>query len=426
MKQNTFALRGDILYSDAQKQLVVHKDSWLVCENGKVAGIFDALPGRYSGIPAHDHSGRLITPGFTDLHLHAPQYSFRGLGMDLELLDWLEQHTFPEEAKYIDLEYARKAYSLFVQALVRGGTTRASVFATVHLPATLLLMELLDSSGLVTYVGKVNQDRNSNPDLQEQSAEASLEATRHWLNEAQGRFSNTRPILTPRFVPSCSDPLLKGLGNIQRQTGLPVQSHLSENLAEIAWVKELCPKVETYADAYIHSGLFGGPGCPTIMAHCVHSLGQELAQLRHYGVWVAHCPISNHSLSSGVAPVRAFLQNGVRCGLGTDIAGGYDLSIFGVMAAAVNDSKLRWRLQDDSLAPLTPAEAFWLATRGGGSFFGRVGAFEPDYEFDALVLDDTNLPCPFSLTPAQRLERLIFLGGDTNVAEKYVAGKKIF
>lgn len=425
MNKHVYALKGDIVHSDKDGMIIVRNDQYLVCELGKVRGVYEALPAEYKDIPVEDKTGKLIIPGLVDLHLHAPQYAFRSLGMDLELLEWLESRAFKEEAKYADLDYARKAYSLFVMDLAKGATTRASIFATAHVPATLLLMDMLEDSGLITQVGKVNMDRNSAAELQEASAQASLEDTRRWLDACRGRYARTTPILTPRFTPSCSDELLEGLGHIQAQDKLGVQSHLSENLGEIQWVKELCPGVDTYADSYLRHGLLGGADCPTIMAHCVYTQGEELDLLKQQGVWVAHCPISNSCLSSGIAPVRSFMEKGVPVGLGTDIAGGYELSLFRVMASAIQDSKLRWRLEDSSQAPLTVQEVFYLATRGGGSYFGQVGAFDEGYEFDALVLDDRTLPCPFELTPLERLTRIIYLGSDANVMEKYVAGRRI-
>ena len=330
-----------------------------------------------------------------------------------------------QEARYADLDYARRAYTLFVDDLRRSSTTRAVLFGTLHVDATLTLMGLLEESGLITYVGKVNMDRNSPDCLREESAAASLAATRRWLEGCQG-LTRSRPILTPRFIPSCSDALMEGLRDLQRETGLPVQSHLSENQGEIAWVAELCPDSTGYGDAYARFGLFGGDGCPTIMAHCVWSDEAERARMKQNGVFVAHCPQSNVNLSSGIAPVRAFLDEGLSAGLSSDIAGGTQLSILRAMADAIQVSKLRWRLQDQSLSPITLPEAFYLATRGGGAFFGKVGAFDPGYEFDALVLDDAALPCPFDLSPVERLTRIVYLADDRAVTHKYVSGRKLF
>lgn len=421
---NSFVLKGDILWSRTPQDMTICENQYVVCEDGVCAGVFPTLPERFASLPVHDYTGKLIIPGLVDLHAHAPQYAFRSLGMDLELLDWLDTQTFPQEARYADLDYARRAYTLFVDDLRRSSTTRAVLFGTLHVDATLTLMGLLEDSGLITRVGKVNMDRNSPDCLREESAATSLAATRQWLDGCRD-FTRSRPILTPRFIPSCSDALMEGLRDLQRETGLPVQSHLSENQGEIAWVSELCPDSTGYGDAYDRFGLFGSDGCPTIMAHCVWSDEAERARMKQNGVFVAHCPQSNVNLSSGIAPVRAFLNEGLSVGLGSDIAGGVHLSMLRAIADTIQVSKLRWRLQDASLAPITLPEAFYLATRGGGAFFGKVGAFESGFEFDALVLDDAMLPCPFDLSPLERLTRVVYLADDRAVTHKYVSGRKL-
>lgn len=421
---NSFVLKGDILWNRTPQDITICENQYVVCENGVCAGVFPTLPERFASLPVHDYTGKLIIPGLVDLHAHAPQYAFRSLGMDLELLDWLDTQTFPQEARYADPDYARRAYTLFVDDLRRSSTTRAVLFGTLHVDATLTLMGLLEDSGLITRVGKVNMDRNSPDCLREESAAASLAATRQWLDGCRN-FTRSRPILTPRFIPSCSDALMEGLRDLQRETGLPVQSHLSENQGEIAWVSELCPDSTGYGDAYDRFGLFGGDSCPTIMAHCVWSDEAERARMKQNGVFVAHCPQSNVNLSSGIAPVRAFLNEGLSIGLGSDIAGGVHLSMLRAIADTIQVSKLRWRLQDASLAPITLPEAFYLATRGGGAFFGKVGAFESGFEFDALVLDDAMLPCPFDLSPLERLTRVVYLADDRAVTHKYVSGRKL-
>lgn len=426
MTKETFALKGTIIWSESLTKLSIHEKAYLICENGVCAGVFPELPEKFSGIPCRDVGNNIIIPGFTDLHLHAPQYSFRSIGMDLELLEWLDTLAFPEESKYADIEYAKKAYSIFVDDLKRSATTRASIFATLHVPATMLLMKLLDETGVHAFVGKVNMDRNGAPSLQEKDADTSAAATRQWVEETLTGFQNVKPILTPRFTPSCSDELMAQLGKIQKDYHLPVQSHLSENLGEISWVKELCPNTSFYGEAYDQFGLFGGEDCPTIMAHCVHCPEEEIELMKKRGVYIAHCSQSNSNLSSGIAPIRHYLDEGLHIGLGSDIAGGTSLSIFRAMSDAIQTSKLRWRLLDDSLKPLTVEEVFYMATAGGGSFFGKVGCFTPGYEFDAVILDDSALLHPQPLSPKQRLERLIYLSDDRHIKGKYVSGVKLF
>lgn len=420
-----FVLKGDICWSRDTQHLNTIKDGFLVCEGGIVTGVFKNLPEKYAGLPVEDYSGKLIVPGLTDLHIHAPQYVFRGMKMDLELLEWLNTSAFPEEAKYQDTEYARRAYRIFVDDLRKSGTTRCCMFATLHLPATKVLMELLEESGQISYVGKVNMDRNSPDYLCEESAEASAQATVQWLAETGKAFSRTKPILTPRFIPSCSDELMERLAAIQKEYNLPVQSHLSENHGEISWVQELVPESRFYGDAYDRVGLFGG-NVPTIMAHCVHSGEEETELMKKRGVYIAHCPQSNTNLMSGIAPVRTYLEKEIPMGLGSDVAGGAVLSIFRAMADAIQVSKLRAVLVDHNLKPLTMAEAFFLGTKGGGSFFGKVGSFDAGYECDALVLDEGKIPYPQELTIEERLERFIYLSGNDDILHKFVKGRRLF
>lgn len=424
MLTDTFALKGTICYSISPQELSVTPNSYLICSQGKCAGIFPVLPEKYRGIPCTDYKDDLIIPGLTDLHVHAPQYTFRASGMDLELLDWLNTYAFPQEARYENLEFARSAYSIFAEDMKKSPNTRACIFGTLHVPATELLMELMDKTGLKTMIGKVNMDRNGSPILQETSAEASAQATITWIEDTLNKFENTTPILTPRFTPACTDQLMAKLSQIQKKYHLPMQSHLSENFGEIEWVKELCPGTHFYGEAYHQFQLFGGD-CPTIMAHCVHSSEEELALMKKQGVYVAHCPQSNTNLSSGIAPARHYLEAGLHVGLGSDIAGGTSLSILRAMADAIQVSKLYWRLVDSSAKPLTLEEAFYLGTEGGGSFFGKVGSFREGYEFDAVILNSSTIPTPLSLSPKDRLERLVYLSDDRNITGKYVSGRKI-
>ena len=195
--------------------------------------------------------------------------------MDCELLEWLKTYTFPEEARYADIEYASVAYGQFAEGMKKSATTRAVVFGTVHREATLLLMDLLEASGIVSYVGKVNMDRDAPESLREPSADASAFDTFGFINAAAGRnYQNTMPILTPRFIPCCSSALLNELSEVRRTYDLPVQSHLSENPKEVELVKQLMPEAEFYGDGYDRFGLFGGQA-RTVMAHCVYSTDER-------------------------------------------------------------------------------------------------------------------------------------------------------
>ncbi len=419
-------IKGHFICTEKPSEFSVYPNHYLIAEDGIIEGLYDVLPEKYTGVPVHDYGDRMIMPGCVDLHVHAPQYSYRGLGMDMELLEWLETNTFPEESKMKDINYAKKSYSIFVENLRKSATTRACIFATVHREATLLLMDMLENAGLCTMTGKVNMDRNCPDYIREASADASAKETIQWVEDVLKRhYKNTYPILTPRFTPSCTDELMTKLKEIQTKYDLPLQSHLSENPGEIEWVRELCPTSEYYGDAYAMFGLFGND-CKTVMAHCVYSDEREIRRMKDNGVFIAHCPESNMNISSGIAPVRTYLEEGMHVGLGSDVAGGATENMFTAMAHAIQASKLRWRLADQSLKPLTAPEAFYMATKGGGAFFGKVGSFEPGYELDAVVLDDSRLKHPQELTLDKRFERLIYMADDREIHAKYVRGSQLF
>lgn len=423
---NSFVLKGDVAYSISKDKTAYTENAYLICIEGKSKGVFQKLPESYASLPLFDYTGKLIIPGLVDLHIHAPQFAYRGLGMDMELLDWLNTYAFPEESKYADLAYAEKAYEIFANAMKKSATTRACIFATLHRQATELLMRKLEGTGLCAYVGKVNMDRNSPDFYREASAKASMEETEQWIFETAGYFQNVRPILTPRFVPSCTDELMEALGALSRKYSLPVQSHLSENKGEIEWVRELAPDSPFYGAVYDQYGLFGEPQ-KTVMAHCVYSTDEEMERMKQRGIFVAHCPASNMNVASGIAPIRKYLDNGLKIGLGSDVAGGHTESLFTTMVETIQNAKLYWRVVNSGMKPLKFEEVFFLATKGGGEFFGKVGSFEEGYEFDALVFDDKTIAHPQPLTLPQRLERLVYLGGDRRCMEaKFIKGENVF
>lgn len=414
-------LRGDIIFTPNKDEFLVYQDSYLIIDRGKVVEIQKELGECYKDYPRKDYSGKLIIPSFVDLHLHAPQYPNIGLGMDKELLPWLETYTFPEEAKFKDLAYAEKVYRKFIENLWEVGTTRAVVFSSLHTESTKLLMDLFIESGLGAYVGKVNMDRNSPDDLIEDT-ERSIVETEELIIEYKNKSSLVKPIITPRFVPTCSEELMKGLGDLAVNYGIPVQSHLSENVSEVAWVQELHPKSNDYASVYNENNLFGQTN--TIMAHCIHNTEEEIQLMANNKVFAAHCPYSNLNLSSGIMPVRKFLDKKVPVGLGSDIAGGNCLDMGKVIIGAVQSSKIKWMETGGELDILTSSEAFFLGTKGGGSFFGKLGSFEEGYEFDALVIDDSSYDIkPLDLE--ERLQRYLYSIDGGKILARYVQGREI-
>ncbi len=415
--------KAHILFTKEKDRFEVFENGYIAVEDGCVIGVSNDLSELdCEGAEVTDFGNSLLIPAMNDMHVHAPQVHNQGVAMDLELLPWLQQYTFPEEMKFADTGYAERMYRRFVSDLRRFGTMRACVFATIHTESTRLLMRLFQEAGMGALVGKVAMNRNCPEGLSE-SVEDMVQGYEELIGDRFEEESDglVRPIVTPRFIPSCTPEMLRACGELAARYQLPVQSHLSENKDEIALVKELEPESTSYGDAYDRYGLFGQT--PTVMAHCVWSEGEELQLMKRRNVMVAHCPTSNFNVASGMAPIRQFLSEGLRVGLGSDISGGHDLSIFQTMVYAIQVSKMHYQ-QNHDRPFLTLSEAFWLATKSAGSFFGQVGSFEPGYEFDALVIDDSDLNHDnYSLL--QRLERYIYLGDDRQIEHRFCRGKAI-
>ncbi|MDU3337290.1 amidohydrolase family protein [Paraclostridium bifermentans] len=413
--------KGNILFTKIKDKFEIIENGFIIVKNGKILDLYKNLPSEYQNFEVIDFSDNLIIPGMNDLHCHASQFRNLGMAMDKELIPWLDNYTFPEEGKFKSIEYSDKVYKNFIKEVWRHGTTRIAVFATVHKDSSIRLMDLFKQSGLGALVGKVNMNINCTDDLLE-NTEKSISDTEYILENYYNADELVNPIITPRFIPSCNSELLKSLGDLAIKYNVPTQSHLSENLGEIDWVKQLQPESEFYGDAYNRFNLFGQT--KTLMAHCVYSCDKELELMKKNNVFAVHCPNSNLNLGSGIMPVRKFLDNDINIALGSDISGGHDLSIFKVMVNAIQCSKLLWVNSNKQVDFLTLSEAFYMATKGGGSFFGKVGSFEKNYDFDALVLDDSNLN-PESYSLIERLERFIYIGDDRNIIHRYVRGEEI-
>lgn len=419
------AYKGDILYTPTPDHFEVIEDGYvLVGDDGKVvatAGSLSALSVGGNEFTVVDRSGSLIIPGFNDLHIHAPQYPLAGLGFDYELLPWLEKYTFKAEAKYADIETADHWYRRFVTKLWQVGTLRFSAFATLHNEATLRLMQLCQESGLKPVIGKVNMDRNS-PEYLVEDTDTSLAGTEQLIQQSRQLTPDVGFIITPRFVPSVTPELMSGLGELAQRYGLPVQSHLDENRNEIAWVRELHPDIPTYTEVYEHYGLM--PDNRTIMAHCVWLTDRERTILKEHGVWLTHCAQSNMDLTSGIMPVRRNLDYGLKVSVASDVAGSHEPDMNRHIVMAIEASKAKtFEPGYEHDRPLRLPEAFHMATKVGGSFFGKVGSFEPGYDFDALVITEDE--SPLDLSPEERLERFIYTGDDRDITERYVSGRLI-
>ena len=267
--------RANILFTKEKSRFEVLERGYVAVEDGRVTGVDSDLSVLGAeGAEVVDFGDQLLIPAMNDMHVHAPQVHNQGVAMDLELLPWLQNYTFPEESKYADVAYAETMYRRFMHTQWLFGTMRSVVFGTMHTESTRKLMHLYQEAGMGALVGKVAMNRNCPPTLCE-DVDAAVEGNEQLISEFGDPEGLVRPIITPRFVPSCTPELLKACGELAKKYQLPVQSHLSENTSEIAWVAELEPDSESYGDAYNRYGLFGQT--PTIMAHCVWTAGKELA-----------------------------------------------------------------------------------------------------------------------------------------------------
>ena len=418
---NPVILHGTIVHTPTKDVFDCHPDSYLISEDGKVTGIFQELPEKYKNVPVLDYGNSLILPGLCDMHVHAPQFVYRGLGIDLQLMEWLDRYAFPTEARFADLSYARIYYEAFADALAKNGTTRAVIFGTLHAPATALLMEILEKKKIGAYVGKINMDTLS-PDYLCETPEQSLADTRKWIEDTKDQFRFVKPAVTPRFIPTCSTSVLEGLGKLAQEFDLPVHSHISEDLGEMSIVRDRYPQYDNDGDVYDHFGLLTSH---TVMAHFIYPTLHEMELIKERGVTIAHCPQSNGNVAAGIPPIRQMLDLGVKVGLGSDIAGGYSVSIFRAMSEAVYLSKLQWLRSEKKDSFLSVPESFYLGTKGGGQFFGKVGSFETGYELDAIVIDDRSLCVPADrLSTEERVERVIHLSDDRNIIARFVSGEQ--
>lgn len=345
-------------------------------------------------------------PGFIDTHLHAPQYPNVGIFGKSTLLDWLETYTFPLEASLSDPAKARTVYNRVIRKTLSHGTTCAAYYATKDVTTSNLLADLCLRAGQRALVGRVCMDQLSPDYYRDASAADSVASTREsiaYIQSIDPSGDIVRPIITPRFAPSCSAPLMRDLGKLAAETGLHVQTHISENEGEIDLVRELFPaeKIGAKGDTYTHVyDTFGLLTDKTILAHGVHLSEEEVEIIKARGSKVSHCPCSNSAITSGAARVRWLLERGVEVGLGTDMSGGYSPSVLEAarQAALVSrhvamgcspDPKKNKDGIDRERAKLTVEEVLYLATKGGAELVGmkgKVGGFEVGMEWDAQLI----------------------------------------
>jgi len=383
--------------------------------------------------------GSIFLPGFVDLHIHAPQYPQLGKALDVPLEVWLQRHTFPLEARYADVGFAGRIYAGLVGDLLDSGTTTAVYFATIHEAATRRLVDICLTKGQRATIGKVAMD---NPDecppwYRDDSAEAAIAATRALVDYVRTHPDNrglVEPVVTPRFVPSCTDPLLEGLGALARAYGCAVQTHCSESDWQHGYAFARHGMSDTEA-----LDRFGLLTRRTVLAHGNLLSPTDMDRIEVRGAGVAHCPLSNVYFSNAVFPLRAALAKGVRVGLGTDIAGGPSASILDACRMAVAASRL---LEDGVDAELSPDRrgrtrsridfglALHLATAGGADVLDlRVGRFEPGCHFDAVLVDPAAPGGTVRLyddldTLPDIVQKIVFTASRPNIATVWVGGRR--
>ncbi|KAJ5208076.1 hypothetical protein N7449_002455 [Penicillium cf. viridicatum] len=375
-------------------------------------------------VTANEAQNEFFFPGFIDTHIHAPQYPNAGLFGSSTLLDWLETYTFPVESRFgsppdpktghqtqTDPKetplLAQQIYDQVISRTLSHGTTCASYYATNHVPATNALSSLCKTRGQRAFIGRACMD---NPDFcvdyyRDFSADDSILATRQTIEfihtlDPEGKL--VKPIVTPRFAPSCTRLALQSLGELAASYSPPlhIQTHISENINELALVKELFPEADSYAAVYDKYNLLTPR---TILAHAVHLSADERALIRTREAKISHCPASNSALGSGICPVRTLLDEGITVGLGTDVSGGYSPSILEAARQACLSSRLlgqsaAWQRDHpqgadgdgaDGREKLSVQESLYLATRGGAAVVNMgsdLGGFDMGMLWDVQLI----------------------------------------
>lgn len=413
-------IHADIVYSEDREHLAVHPDSYIAVEKGRVKGIWPVIPEEYRNVPVTDHGDGVLIPAFSDLHVHAPQYLNRGLEMDLLLEDWLDKCTFPMEARYADPEFARLAYDAFVDDMIANGTMHACVYGTIHSEATSYLIGRMDGKGMKGFVGKVNMDRSAQEDLLEKP-EDSIRETEALL-EKYSANRNTRPIITPRFAPTCTRELINGLGKLGRKYKVGMQTHLVESLWEEEQARLLFPECSCDTEIYEKAGLMDNG--PVIGGHFIFPSEDDIRIMQKYDSYAAHCPDATVSVTAGIMQTGALLDRGLRIGLGSDISAGHHIGVYTQAARAVQLSKLKNFYEPDGNRRISFPEAFWMATKQSRQLFGGTGSLEPGSAFDALIIDGLS-DAARKLTPAQVVERFCYIGTKENIKVRYLDGRQI-
>jgi guanine deaminase len=386
--------------------------------------------------------GSYLLPGFVDLHVHAPQYPQLGNALDVPLEVWLQKHTFPLEARYADLAFARRSYRLLVEDLIANGTTTALYFATIHQEATRALVDICLEAGQRALIGKVAMDNADEcPDFyRDASPDEAMRGTEDLIGYIASHPDNgearVKPAITPRFIPSCTDATLEGLGSLAKSCGCHVQTHCSESDWQHGYVLGRHGMSDT--DSLDRFGLLGRQ---TVLAHATFITARDMETIAARQSGVAHCPLSNVYFSDAVFPLLAAMEKGLHVGLGTDISGGPSGSMFDSMRSAVMVSRMlengidaaveRSERRARRAVRIDFRDAFYLATTGGGVALNLpVGHFSPGYQFDALVVDTTAKHGTIRLWDDldgadDVLQKIVYTASKPNIARVWIGGRQV-
>jgi guanine deaminase len=424
------AYRAALLRFDDQQRPVYDSDGLLVIGPGatgrqvvRAAGDHASLVDRFTGVAVEDLRGRIIAPGFVDLHIHYPQTDVIGAPA-AGLLPWLEKYTFPHESRFSDEDHAREVAGFFFDELQRHGVTTALTFATSHPESVDAAFKEAQARGLRFITGKVLQDRHS-PDGVRDDTEQSLIDTESLIQRWHG-LDRLGYAITPRFAPTSSEAQLRGAGELAAKfPDVWVQSHVAENLDEVKWAAELFPQSRSYLGVY---GDFGLLRERAIYAHCIHLDAADRALMRETGAAAAVSPTSNLFLGSGFFDFVAADAAGMRYGLASDVGGGTSFSPFHTMLAAYCVGR---EGQSKTGLSLTPGQLWWQHTAGAAQALGLdgvVGNLQPGCEADFVVLNPQATPLLARKTAqARNLDELLFalivLGDDRVIERTVIAGR---
>jgi guanine deaminase len=417
--ENLLIIKSNFVYSKSKDELIEKEEAFIVINNGVIEDIYDSLPDKYKNVEVKDLTDKIIIPSFSDLHVHAPQYPQRGIALDELLYNWLNKYTFVTENKYKDIEFAKRVYDKFVNDLISNGTLHAVVFGTIHKDATQYLVDVFEKKNMESFIGKVNMDKSA-PDYLCETVSGSIKDTEEFIiNNKDNKFA--KPIITPRFAPTCSKELMDGLGELASKYHVGVQTHLVESLWEKQEAINCFPGESCDTQIYEDSKLI--KTSPFVGAHFIFPSEKDIEILAKYGGFAVHCPEATVNVMAGIMPIGNLLDRGINIGLGSDVAAGTSVAIYKQIAMAVRLSKIK-AFYEKNIRPVTFEEAFYLATKSGGKLFEKTGSLEPGYFFDALVID--KMEDEFAkLNLKENVERFCYSGTEDNIKKVYLRGNNV-